>query len=926
MRVGDPLAELHSTRLYVYLAKQSPEYATRITTFVAAVAPILATTSQYFPYYTRHDAHHGFRVTERLAQVVCEQCFVIDDQRSLRPAEIFLLIAAAYAHDLGMTVFPGEEEKLKAKLGIPNSTEKTDERLTGYLRAEHSKRGGRYVLDNAARLGVPENLISALDWMMRSHNLLIPKLHQELREPFAAEERSLDVKQLAAILCIGDAIEFSDTRVVEGVIELARADKSAEAQFSYRENRKHAGIGDSLAVSSYGQVIVSGTFYEPDVLALAHRTLDETEEWVRAYCDIDRNSRVPRLRIRPEPFSRRLEIPGAKFERLGVRMNKRSIIDLIASNAVWRNDDGIAIRELVQNAVEACRYRAHNSSPADQYRPQVKVVFERVERTITVRDNGCGMSEPTVLKHFLSVGSSRSKEVAYADANYAPIARFGIGFWSVFTISTHAHIETSPFEQALVATTNGDCFPGFSFEVALDEMKDYTVFETRQVRMGTSVTLHLKPSVILDDVFERTRASLLVAAVELTMSLDGDVTTIPSTVLDVSAAELLGARLRAMEANGVRVFQSRAEVNETELALAIAYRLENGAPTFRANASESLTLGLGFRFMRTAICGFQVTAPRERTCFAIERIGCIHANHRSPRGFEFSIDRQSLVDNDASLAFSSHTTDLVHQAYRDFLKATNAYTPEHIFRLNEESELNGGNVFDQYTGRELWCAHKRWPDLLCFRLVRVVVDCAYVDALPIYVNLSELLALRGHCWMIQSRVDKKLPDGRSISIYEAQLHGIAYSLVQATLPCTALNEPTYILDSNRPASMLFDADPDSTVEMRDFSPAMLGGAMTACLQRVSLGNLQLDPERHNVMVEVRGRWTGAVYLRDFSRPDGKPYVFLGRYRVLVQRSSPLRSHLESLKASGRLIKIATLIADLQEDDQGFTPNSLAGLL
>jgi hypothetical protein len=924
--VGDPIAELHSTRLYGHLVAQSQEYATRTTTFVAAIAPILATTRLYFPYYTRHDAHHGFRVTRRLAQVVCEQCFDIADPRSLHPSEIFLLVAAAYAHDLGMTVFPGEEEKLRAELGIPDCAQKTDERLTRHLRAEHSTRGGRFVLRNAKQLGVPDNLIGALDWMMRSHNLSIPELDWQLREPFAAEERVLDVRQLAAILCLGDAIEFSDTRVVDGVLEEVKNDHSPAARISYRENRKHDCIRDSLALDADGQVVVTGTFTEPDVLALAHRTFDQMEEWIRGYCDIDRSALVPRLRIRPEPFRRRLELPDAKFERLGVRMNKRNIIDLIASNAVWRNDEGIAIRELVQNAVEACRYRAHHSSKADHYDPQVQVIFDRNDRTITVRDNGCGMSKHTVLSHFLTVGSSRSKEAAYADADYAPIARFGIGFWSVFTISTHAQIETSPFEQIGLRAAGSDHFSGFSFDVALDEMKDYTVFETRAVSTGTSVTLHLKPDVVLDDVFERTRASLLVAAVKLTMVLDGEVTTVPSTLPDISATELMGARLRALEAGGVRVFQWQGEVNETELALAIAYRMENGAPTFRANASESLTFGLGFRFMQTAICGFKVAARRERTCFAIDRIGAANTNHQSPRGFEFSIDRQSLVENDASLALSRDATDLVHRGYRDFLKATDAYSPEQIFRLNEESELNGGNVFDQYTGRELWCANRRWADLLCFRLFRVDVDCAYVDVVPMYVNLSQLLELRGLCWMIQSRVDKKLADGRSASIPAEKLHGAAYFLGQETLRTAGTTEPAYVLDANRPASMLFDADPDSAVEMRDISSIHWGGAITVCVQRLSLQNLQLDPQRHNILVEVSGRWSGAVYVRNFSRPDGKPYVFLGRYRVLVHYSSPLHNHLQSLKASGRLIKIATLIADLLEDDQGYSPTSLTGLL
>jgi hypothetical protein len=53
-----------------------------------------------------------------------------------------------------------------------------------------------------------------------------------------------------------------------------------------------------------------------------------------------------------------------------------------------------------------------------------------------------------------------------------------------------------------------------------------------------------------------------------------------------------------------------------------------------------------------------------------------------------------------------------------------------------------------------------------------------------------------------------------------------------------------------------------------------------------------------ILAEIQGRWSGAVYLRDFVTPDGKPYVFLGRSRVLIQKSSRLRSRLEDLKAEG----------------------------
>jgi hypothetical protein len=418
----DAVVELRKTDLHSSLLRDSPDFAARIERLVAGLSPLLASTVRHFPYYTRHDAHHGYNVVRRIEQTARPECFAPGGPASLTPSERFLLIAAAYAHDLGMTVFPGEESELLKSLGIGISPGwETHPVLQSHLRAEHSRRGGKYIEQHADALGIPLPLVSALDKMMRAHNFSIAELEKDLHLPYAAEAKEIDVRQLAVIVCIADALEFSDTRVIDGVIDQIMLDPSAEARTSYRENMKHVCVGESLAIRPDGSVLVSATFPEEDVLALAHRTMDEIEGWVQGYCDIDRRSKQPRLLVRPVPFERNLNFTGGRFERLGVRLNKKNVIDLIASNAVWRDNRGIAIRELVQNAVEACRYRAHHSSSADAYTPAVSVTFDRSDRSVSVSDNGCGMSERTVLNNFLTVGSSRSREPGYSQTGYAPI-------------------------------------------------------------------------------------------------------------------------------------------------------------------------------------------------------------------------------------------------------------------------------------------------------------------------------------------------------------------------------------------------------------------------------------------------------------------------------------------------------------------------
>jgi hypothetical protein len=81
-----------------------------------------------------------------------------------------------------------------------------------------------------------------------------------------------------------------------------------------------------------------------------------------------------------------------------------------------------------------------------------------------------------------------------------------------------------------------------------------------------------------------------------------------------------------------------------------------------------------------------------------------------------------------------------------------------------------------------------------------------------------------------------------------------------------------------------------------------------------------------VHIEVQGRWAGTIYVRQFTTPNGKPYLFLGRHRVLVTDSSTLAIHIEKLAKENRKVALATLVANLLENERGFTPAAIAHLV
>src|SRR6202043_1530969 len=103
--------------------------------------------------------------------------------------------------------------------------------------------GTHNIEQHADALGIPLPLVSALDKTMRAHNFSIAELEKDLRLPYAAEAKEIDVRQLAVIVCVADALEFSDTRVIDGVIDQIMLDPSAAARTSYRENMKHVCVG-----------------------------------------------------------------------------------------------------------------------------------------------------------------------------------------------------------------------------------------------------------------------------------------------------------------------------------------------------------------------------------------------------------------------------------------------------------------------------------------------------------------------------------------------------------------------------------------------------------------------------------------------------------------------------------------------------------
>jgi molecular chaperone HtpG len=160
-------------------------------------------------------------------------------------------------------------------------------------------------------------------------------------------------------------------------------------------------------------------------------------------------------------------------------------------NSLYSNKD-IFLRELVSNAADALdklRFEAIAKPELLQkgHEPKIRLIPDRVARTLTVWDNGIGMSEQALVQDLGTVARSGTREFAERlqevkdkrDLNL--IGQFGVGFYSGYLVADRIEVvsRAAGSEQAFRWSSTGQ--EGFVVEPAERE-------ET-----GTSVVLHLKP-------------------------------------------------------------------------------------------------------------------------------------------------------------------------------------------------------------------------------------------------------------------------------------------------------------------------------------------------------------------------------------------------------------------------------------------------
>ncbi len=187
---------------------------------------------------------------------------------------------------------------------------------------------------------------------------------------------------------------------------------------------------------------------------------------------------------------------AAQKEKLGFQTEVRQLLDLMV-HSLYSNKE-IFLRELISNASDAADKLRFEALSDDQLfetdaELKIRVDYDKDARTITVTDNGIGMSRQEVIENIGTIAKSGTRQFfdaltgdAAKDAEL--IGQFGVGFYSSFTVAERVTLTTrragAGREQGVRWESNGE--------------GEYTIETVDRARRGTRVVLHLRED---DDEF-----------------------------------------------------------------------------------------------------------------------------------------------------------------------------------------------------------------------------------------------------------------------------------------------------------------------------------------------------------------------------------------------------------------------------------------
>lgn len=450
---------------------------------------------KYMNEFTLHDDVHLFRLLKITEKLIPESTL-----EKLSAAELQVLLVSIFLHDIGMapseievrcwlkqweTDTPSQEELEEYnnfeqyrnaqiylieeinKLNFAEAYEKAhliEQRIvTDYIRITHSQRA-REIISNEwdGKLKFQDtDLTNEIAQICFSHTENALDLLNMESSYLCGESVYICFPFIGALLRLADILDFDGKRTPNVLF----SHLVVKNPISIKEWNKHRSI-DALTISN-DKIIYSAKCSHPAIEATIRKFCDYIDDELKN-CTLVLSQIYDDIRAEELDFYR-IKLPaqvdrskiGAKkeiitgkpiytYRETQFNLNKNQIIDLLMGTKLYGNKD-VALRELIQNSIDACLVRkALSESWGDKYEPKIEVELKTIkgEDYLIVNDNGIGMNQYIIDNYYSKIGSSYYKSQDFyklksdSKLDYNPISRFGIGILSCFMVSDNMEVNT----------------------------------------------------------------------------------------------------------------------------------------------------------------------------------------------------------------------------------------------------------------------------------------------------------------------------------------------------------------------------------------------------------------------------------------------------------------------------------------------------
>lgn len=431
---------------------------------IETATPILAEYKKNFPNYTDHSAEHSKVVIEYSNYLLSQS-----DVDNLNDDEIYIILTAAFLHDIGMSISPFEyTEFTKTDLYLNYIIKNPGKSKEDVIRDLHHVLSYNFIIKEWKTLNIPtRDYAEAIALVAQGHRKIELKEYNP-RYAVKTGTEFVCLPYLAVILRIADELDATNKRTPELLCRYHTPDNEK----SIMEFEKHKS---TYKVHFNGKIVeLFAECYDINVYNALLMQVNKIQDTI-TYCQ----------KILSNLSNKKLEISLVNphiitngFEPLNIKFNvdKKHLFETIIGRNLY-NSLFIGIRECIQNSIDACRFK--KSIYDGSYTPQILVTLKG--RQLNIKDNGIGMDTYVLENYFANIGKSFYIHEANANPEFKSIGQFGIGAASYFLICDDYDVETKKHDAKAL-----------KFKVS-HEYENYFFFlsDINDVHEGTQITFHL---------------------------------------------------------------------------------------------------------------------------------------------------------------------------------------------------------------------------------------------------------------------------------------------------------------------------------------------------------------------------------------------------------------------------------------------------